>query len=80
MTTQMIIRIESEKKNRLSKLARIEGKTTSQKLREIIDSYIQERDISVYVDDLWNRVGKKLAAKGVQQSDINKAIKQVRKK
>ncbi len=34
MTTQMIIRIDSETKTRLNRLARVEGKTTSQMVRE----------------------------------------------
>lgn len=80
MTTQMIIRIDPEVKKRLSKLARVEGKTTSQMVRELIEDYIKERDISAYVDDLWNRIGGKLKSRGVKPSDINRAIKEVRKK
>jgi len=80
MTTQMIIRIDPEIKKRLSKLARVEGKTTSQMVRELIEDYIKERDISVYVDDLWNRIGGKLKSRGVKPSDIDRAIKEVRKK
>jgi len=46
MSTQMIIRIDDEVKNRLNKLARLEGKTTSAMVRELIEKYIKERDIS----------------------------------
>lgn len=80
MSTQMIIRIDDEVKNRLSKLARLEGKTTSEMVRELIEEYIKERDISAYIDDLWNRTGKKLKSKGVTPATINKAIKETRKK
>ena len=79
MTTQMIIRIDPEVKVRLSKLARMEGKTTSQMVRELIEDYIKERDIGTYVDDLWNRIGKKLKSKGIRQRDINRAIREARK-
>lgn len=79
MSTQMIIRIDDEVKNRLSKLARLEGKTTSEMVRELIEEYIKERDISSYIDDLWNRTGKKLKSKGVTPATINKAIKETRK-
>ena len=41
MTTQMIIRIDNEVKNRLNKLARIEGKTTSEMVRGLIEEYIK---------------------------------------
>jgi predicted DNA-binding protein len=80
MSTQMIIRIDDEVKNRLSKLARLEGKTTSEMVRELIEEYIKERDISAYINDLWNRTGKKLKSKGVTPATINKAIKETRKK
>lgn len=80
MSTQMIIRIPSEVKERLSKLARVEGKTTSQMVRELIEEYIKDRDISSYIDDLWNRIGGKLRSKGVTPRDIEKAIKETRRK
>ena len=79
MTTQMIIRIDSEIKNRLSKLARVEGKTTSQMVRELIEDYIRQKDIGSYIDNLWGRIGGKLRAKGINQKDINRAIKESRK-
>jgi len=79
MTTQMIIRIDSEMRKRLNKLARVEGKTTSQMVRELIEDYIREKDIDSYVDKLWDRIGGKLRAKGVNQRDIGRAIKESRK-
>jgi predicted DNA-binding protein len=80
MTTQMIIRIDNDIKSRLNKLARIEGKTTSEMVRGLIEEYIKERDISAYIDDLWNRTGRKLKSKGVTPASIDKAIKASRKK
>lgn len=80
MSTQMIIRIDDDVKNRLNKLARIEGKTTSEMVRGLIEEYIKERDIGAYIDDLWNRTGKKLKSKGISPATINKAIKASRNK
>lgn len=80
MSTQMIIRMEDEVKNRLNKLARVEGKTTSAMVRGLIEEYIKERDISSYIDDLWNRTGKKLKSKGVTPAAIEKAVRAARKK
>jgi len=79
MSMQMIIRIDPELKDRLAKLARIEGKSTSQLVREVMEDYINERDIGAYIDDLWKRVGDKLESKGLKLMDINKAIKDARK-
>lgn len=80
MTTQMIIRIESELKNKLDRLARTEGKPTSSIIRNMIENYIKDHDISSYIDDLWNRIGKNLVTKGVTPLQIDKAIKTVRMK
>lgn len=79
MTTQMIIRMDSEMKNRLNKLARVEGKTTSQMVRELIEDYMREKDIGTYIDNLWDRIGGKMKAKGINQMGINRAIKESRK-
>jgi len=79
MTTQMIIRMDPDLKDRFNKLVRVEGKTSSQIVRELIEDYIKERDIGTYVDDLWGRIGGKLRSKGVRQRDIDKTIKEVRK-
>ena len=79
MTTQMIIRIDREVKNRFNKLARVEGKTTSQMVRELIEGYIREKDIGTYIDDLWDRIGGQLRSKGIKQRDVNRAIKESRR-
>ena len=79
MSTQMIIRIDDEVKNRLNRLARIEGRTTSEMVRQLIKEYIEEHDIGAYIDDLWNRTGKKLKSKGVTPATISKAIRAARK-
>jgi predicted DNA-binding protein len=75
MTTQMIIRIDNEVKNRLAKLARLEGKSTSELVRELIEERIKERDIGAYVDDLWDRIGGKLTSRGVMPELIEKTIR-----
>ena len=80
MASQMIIRIKPDVKDKLNKLARVEGKTTSQMVRELIEDYIKERDISAYIDDLWDRIGRKLSSRGVKLKDIKTAIKEARKK
>jgi len=79
MTTQMIIRMDPEIKNRINKLARVEGKTTSQMVRELIENYIRERDIGPYIDGLWDRIGGKLKSKGIRPRDVDRAIKEARK-
>ena len=79
MATQLIIRIDSEMKNRLNRLAGVEGKTTSQMGRELVGGHIREKDIATYIDDLWDRIGGKLRSKGIAQRDINRAIQESRR-
>ena len=79
MTTQMIVRMDPKLKDRLDTLARREGKTTSEIVRELIEEYIKEKDIGPYIDDLWDRIGRKLKSKGARLSDIDRAVKGARK-
>lgn len=74
---QMIIRLDKDTKDKLAKLAKAEGKNSSMVIRELIESYVQERDIENYIDDLWDRIGKKLKQKRVTEKDIAKAIKEL---
>lgn len=76
----MIIRIDEEKKDKLSKIARSEGKNSNQVVRELIESYIQDRDIEGYIEVLWERIGSKLRKKQVDNKKIQKAIRDIRNK
>jgi len=75
----MIIRMDPKLKERLGQLARSEGKSSSQMVRELVEEYVNEHDIGSYIDDLWDRVGRKLRAKGATPASVSKAIKEVRK-
>ncbi|MBF0500242.1 MAG: ribbon-helix-helix protein, CopG family [Candidatus Riflebacteria bacterium] len=80
MTTTMIIRIDDFKKERVSQLAKREGKSVSTLLRELIDSYLRERDASLYIDDLWQRIGQRMKGTGIDSEDkIDQLIHEVRK-
>ena len=78
MNTQMIIRVDPALKSKVNNLARAEGKNTSQLVRELLEAYVQDRDIELYIDDLWQRVGNKLNAQGIGPNDIDQAIEDVR--
>ncbi len=57
MTTQMIVRIDPILKNKVSDFAKAEGKNVSEIVRELLESYVKNRDIGSYIDDLWSRIG-----------------------
>ena len=80
MATQLVIRIDPETKKKLMKLARTEGKTASDKVREMVTEYVAQSDLSAIVDDLWVRISNKLSKRGVAARDIDRTIAQVRGK
>ena len=78
MGAQMIIRVDPELKERVSALAKAEGKNVSEVVRELLKAYIKERDLSGYIDDLCNRIGGKMRKKGMDRRRVNEVIRQVR--
>jgi predicted DNA-binding protein len=78
VSNQMIVRIQPELKAKVNTLAKAEGKSVSEVVRELLDDYVKNRDISSYIDDLWDRVGSGLKSRGVRRSDIQRAIKDAR--
>ncbi len=80
MSTQMIVRIEPDLKDRVSRLAKAEGKTVSEIVRELLNNYVRSRDMSEYVDDLWDRIGSKLAPSKTDSESVQRVIRETRKK
>jgi predicted DNA-binding protein len=78
MTSQMIVRLDPELKAKVNNLAKAEGKSVSEVVRELIEGYVRDRDISSYIDNLWERVGDKLAAHRIKPQDVQRAIREVR--
>ena len=62
----------------MTKFAMNEGKTASQVIRELIESYVQERDMGSYVDELWDRIGVQISSTGFKQKDVSQIIRDVR--
>ena len=80
MATQMIVRVEPTLKNKVTQLAKAEGKNLSELVRELLVKYTKERDMSAYIDDLWTRIGQNFAQNDISLNDIEKMIRQVRSK
>jgi predicted DNA-binding protein len=74
MDMQMLVRIDGKTKEKLARLARKQGKSSSQMVREILGEYVNNRDIEGYIDDLWRRIGQKLRAKKARPADVAAAI------
>ena len=80
MTTQMIVRINPDLKNKVNTLAKAEGKSVSEVVRELLEDYVKNRDIGLYVDELWQRIGDKLISRKIGPKEIQRAIQEVRAK
>jgi predicted DNA-binding protein len=78
MGSQMIVRIDEEKKEKFYRLVRMEGKSASAKIREMVEDYIAKTDISYVIDNLWSRIGLKIKDKEYMEVDIEKMIKDAR--
>jgi predicted DNA-binding protein len=74
----MIVRVDPELKNQVQRLAKAEGRTVSDVVRGLMEDYVRDRDIALYIDDLWGRIADQLTAQGASPNDIRKAIKDVR--
>jgi len=78
MSTQMIVRIDPELKNKVNNLAKAEGKSISEVVRGLLEDYVKDRDIGLYIDDLWKRISTKLGSRGFGPQDIKRVIQEVR--
>ena len=80
METQVIVRIDSQLKDRANNIARAAGKTVSLVVRELLEGYVKNRDMSLYIDELRDRIGTRIRNSGGTQKDIENVIREVRKK
>jgi len=64
----------------LAKLARAEGKNSSQVIRELIKRYVRDRDIGAYVDGLWGRVGDRMKSRNLKPADVSRTVRSVRRR
>ena len=71
MSTQMIVRINPELKNKVNRLAKAEGKSVSEVVRELLEDYVK---------NLWHRIGDKLVSRKVGPKDVQRAIQEARAK
>ena len=78
MESQLIVRLDADLKVKMQKLAQAEGKNTSQVVRELIEEYTYDRDMSGYIERLWDRIGNDFQSRGIGKKDVDAAIRAVR--
>ena len=80
MTTQMIVRVDPDLKAKVNNFAKVEGKSVSEVVRELLEEYVKNRDIGSYIDNLWDRIGGRLVSSGVGPKDVKRVIRDIRAK
>lgn len=75
---QLTVRIDDDLKDRLRTLARHEGKTTSDVVRTLVRGYVQDRDRSTFLENLWKRMRENAESEGRGQGDVDRIIDEVR--
>jgi len=79
MSDTLLIRLDSSLKARIAKLAKLEGKTLTRVIRELIRNYIQERDIAGYIDQVWDEIGHEIKEAGHTVDDVDRLIQEARR-
>ncbi|MBW1801972.1 MAG: ribbon-helix-helix protein, CopG family [Deltaproteobacteria bacterium] len=70
--------MDPELKAKVNNFAKVEGKSVSEVVRELLEEYVKTRDIGSYIDNLWERIGGKLASSGIDPGDVKRIIRDVR--
>ena len=79
MNSALLVKIDEDLKERVARLAKREGRNTSEVVRELLAEYLKERDISSYIESLWTRIGDRIREEGFTEKDVAKAIADYRK-
>ena len=78
MGSQIIVKVDNKTKEKFYRLVRMEGRTASDKVREMVEDFIKKSDVESIVDDLWQRIGTKMKGKGFREKDVQKMVRTVR--
>ena len=78
MTSQILVRVDKDTKEKFQRLSRIEHKSLNEKLCELMKEYVEEHNIESAMKGLWSEIGGFLNKKGYKVSDVEKTIRKVR--
>ena len=78
MTSQILVRVDRELKEKFQRLTGIERKSVNEKVRELMEEYVREHSMESTMKNLWDEIGRSMKKKGYQQSDVEKMIRKTR--
>ena len=78
MTSQILVRVDKELKEKFQRLTGIERKSVNEKVRELMEEYVREHSMESAMKNIWEEIGRSMKKKGYKESDVDKMIKKVR--
>ena len=75
---QLTVRIDDDLKGHLQNLARQEGKSTSDVVRDLVQRYVQDRDRGAALRALWNQMQQNAGEAQASSEDVEEAVRAVR--
>ncbi|KJU86992.1 transcriptional regulator, CopG family [Candidatus Magnetobacterium bavaricum] len=78
MDSILTINIDSVIKEKFVELSKIEGKTTNEKIEEMVSEYVKKKEFVLAIDRLWDDIAEKAQERGITDDDIEDAIRAVR--
>jgi hypothetical protein len=78
MTSQILVRVDKELKEKFQRLTGIERKSINEKVRELMEEYVREHSMESAMKNLWDEIGRSMKKKGYKESDVEKMIRKVR--
>jgi uncharacterized membrane protein YvbJ len=78
MTSQILVRVDNELKEKFQRLSGIERKSVNEKVRELMEEYVKEHNMESAMKNLWDDIGLSMKKKGYKESDVGRMIKRVR--
>jgi hypothetical protein len=78
MTSQILVRVDKELKEKFQRLTGLERKSVNEKVRELMEVYVREHSMEATMANLWDEIGRSMQKKGYKESDVGKMIKKVR--
>lgn len=78
MTSQILVRVDRELKEKFQRLTGIERKSVNEKVRELMEAYVREHSMEPAMKDLWDEIGRSMQKKGYKASDVAKMIRKAR--
>lgn len=78
LTSQILVRIDKDLKEKIQRLSHLERKSVSEKIRELLTDYVSEHNMESAMKELWDEIGQAIKKKGYKESDVKRLIKEAR--